>query len=432
MKTRGALALSLFFTFVFANAAHANMRCADLFSNENSFEKALYAHGAIRGGEKPIEDWNSERGFRVMLQEAEKMGQVRALFDKKLDTRIYYTATGLPDASLRIPIIDPDAKAVVVFFHGSGTAQSGGINFVHNMNKLATLGFSAMSFDMPFHADGPVSESFYDSTHFIRWVRQVVNIARASGKPVYLVGHSFGPDVIAEYLYHYPHDVQGAALLSPAGFNQTLKDWYDSHTSKMRFGGEVAESTLGGEWADRVTRGFIWSKHLPNVVDPTVANPNLRIEVLSGDREEYVPSPTGGKNKTPTGRNTYDLKAALQPLLKNANITLEPGIGHYIFDHNDRNGQNVVMRTIYSVLGFDSRREQDVAIERAKVVSARPAWVQLEQMIAGDRIFRSWLVATHQSGYAKAIASAAQIGPCEKLIAVYRGIFRARANELKK
>jgi pimeloyl-ACP methyl ester carboxylesterase len=327
-------------------------------------------------------------------------------------------------------MIDPEAKAVVVFFHGSGTAQSGGINFAHNMNKLANLGYAGLSFDMPFHSEGPTKDQFNDADYFMNWVHQVVSIARESGKPVYLVGHSFGPDVIAEYLYRFPFDVQGAALLSPASFNKTLQDWYNRKTSRMSFGGDVAQSTLGGEWAGRVSQGFIWSRSGGHG-DPTLINPDLKVEILTGDREEYVPAPTGGKRGTPIGRNTYDMERALRPLFSGAHIVIEPGIGHYLFDHTDRNGANVVARTIYQLIGFDGTTEAQTVRAIAAKNSERPYSAQLEQMLGSDRLFKSWLISTNQLQLAVALTRTSNNQQADKLIQAYKAAYKARVQQVR-
>ena len=422
---KAALLLALIANSVSAGASVIPSRCEVLFSKSPSAMRRM-----VGGVNRKIEDWNSDKAFSRLLSANEKNGQVASVLDRKLETEVYYTATGLADANGRVPRIDPEAKAVVVFFHGSGTAQSGGANFVANMNRLANLGYAGMSFDLPFHANGPTRDQFKNVDFFMKWIHEVLRPARESGKPVFLVGHSFGPDVIAEYLYRYPQAVDGAALLSPAGFNPELQAWYDSHTSKMKFGGDVAESTLGGQWAGQIAEGFKWSKS-EGVGDPTVANPNLHVEVLSGDREEYVPGPVGGKGKTPIGQNTYDLRAALQPFFKNANIVIEPGIGHYIFTHNDSKGQNVVMRTIYKLLGFDGTKEETVARDISSKNSARPYAVQLAQLMATDSLFQSWLVATEREGLATGLTRASNNVQSEKLIVLYKEAFKARVKAVR-
>jgi pimeloyl-ACP methyl ester carboxylesterase len=382
-----------------------------------------------RGENDSVQDWKSDSGFRSLLSKSEKMGAVRGQFDKKLDTRIYYTATGLPDKFGKIPMIDPEASAVVVFFHGSGTMQSGGVNFVHNMNKLANIGVSAMSFDMPFHGEGPIRDQFYKTDYFMNWVRQVIQPALQSGKPVYLVGHSFGPDVIAEYLYRFPNDVQGAALLSPASFNKTLEEWYQKKTSKMKFG-DVAGNTMAGQWAYRVAQGFTWSKSQGSG-DPTIANQNLKVEILVGDREEYVPAPVGGPKKTPIGKNTYDMEKALRPFFKNAHITIEPGIGHYLFNHSDASGKNVVSRTIYDLIGFDYGQEKAKASEIAASKSARPYWVQLNYKMRSDDVFMAYLKSQNQVQLAENLVAAGNNEQAKKMLELFTVEFKERAAGIK-
>ncbi len=429
MKTPALLLTAVLLS---ASTSQAAVRCSDLFSRslQARISKAIDAHGPLRGVEKKPEDWTNNRAFSAMLSDFEKMGRVQSRYDEKLGTRIYSTMTGLPDAHGRMPLIDPDAKAVVVFFHGSGTAQSGGANFVHNMNKLANLGYAGLSFDMPFHAEGPNTHAFHNANYFMNWVREVLKPARESGKPVYLVGHSFGPDVIAEYLYRFPFDVEGAALLSPASFNRTLQEWYRTKTAKMKFGGEVPESTLGGQWAAQVSEGFTWARS-QGAGDPTIVNHNLKVEILSGDREEYVPGPVGGPNKTPIGKNTYDMVRALRPLFSGANIVIEPGIGHYLFDHADKTGSNVVSRTIYKLIGFDGATEAQTVKTIAARVAERPYAVQLEVMVASDRLFNSWLISTNQTGLAKALVATSNNVQAEKLMNAYREAYRARVKEVR-
>jgi hypothetical protein len=227
------------------------------------------------------------------------------------------------------------------------------------------------------------------------WTKKIVDMARASNKPVYLVGHSFGPDVIAEYLYRYPHDVQGALLMSPAGFNKTLEDWYNKYTARMRFGGEVPANRVAGEWSYEVSRQFIWNKNNGNG-DPTLINPNLRVKVLSGNREEYVPAPVGGPNRTPIGNNTYDIAAALRPFFRNADIKVEEGIGHYIFDFKDANGNNVVYREIFDLVNVKMEDLKSIAQQLGREREAsRSLPEKLGIKYSQDPIFKAWVNQTY-------------------------------------
>ena len=235
-------------------------------------------------------NWMDNKAYIKAIQTKESLGVVQTFFSKSWNTQVYFTGTGLPDSNGRAPLVDPQAKAVYVFFHGSGTMKSSGRNFVSNMNTLAKLGYSAISFDMPFHANGPKDSKFDNSNEFMEWVKNIVLEVKKSEKPIFLAGHSFGPDVILEFITRYPKLVDGAVALSPASFNKELEKWYNDHTSKMKFGGQVDSNDAGGEWAFKVSRQFLWSKG--KLTDPTVVNPNLNVRILSGNKEEYVPAPT--------------------------------------------------------------------------------------------------------------------------------------------
>ncbi len=39
-------------------------------------------------------------------------------------------------------MVDPEAKAVVIYIHGSGTEKASGINFAGKCNTLARLGYA--------------------------------------------------------------------------------------------------------------------------------------------------------------------------------------------------------------------------------------------------------------------------------------------------
>jgi hypothetical protein len=200
----------------------------------------------------------------------------------------------------------------------------------------------------------------------------------------------------------------------------------------MEFGGgEVADNTLGGLWADGVGKKFKWTKS-EGRGDPTLENPNLRVEILSGDREEYVPAPVGGKSGLPVGRNTYDIGAAIRPFFKRANIVIEPGVGHMIFGHKDASGQDIVSRTIFQMIEVDGRREGQMAQELAELRNARPQWVQMESMLAQNSFFQAYLAATNQTGYARGLIRTSNNDLSFKLMNSFRQELSARMKAIKK
>jgi pimeloyl-ACP methyl ester carboxylesterase len=374
--------------FVGLPSFSATLSCEQSFNSDAvNWNTSFYS----RGQELTPVRYDDDKSYLAEIQRAQTFGKVQSYFDAKLDTRIYFSATALPNRIGRISTIDPDAKAIFVFFHGSGTMQSSGKNFVGLMNTLASMGYSSISMDMPYHAEGPIRDQFKSANYFMNWVHQIVAIATTTGKPVYLAGHSFGPDVIAEYLYRYPFDVQGAALLSPAGFTKRLEWWQTHETEKMKFGGDVPSNRLAGEWADTMSKQFGWTKR-DRSDDPTVRNPFLYVRHLSGDREEYAEAPLGGKSRLPIGPNTYSIGNALQNFFQNMVSTTEPGVGHYIFSHVDSLGQPIVLRELLALVGESALNEKALRTGYSdSVAKSRTEADNFLFQYATDRIFQAWV-----------------------------------------
>jgi pimeloyl-ACP methyl ester carboxylesterase len=332
-------------------------------------------------------DWNSDKFFLEALRKRESLGVVQSFYSEKFQTQFYHTATGIPDAKGKSPLVDPESQGVVLFIHGSGTMKSSGRNFVVNMNTVAKLGYSAVSIDLPFHMKGPRSEEFHQSRYFMEWMRNIVRELEKSGKPIIMVGHSFGPDVILEFDARFPNVLAGYSALGIAGFNKITDKWYDEFTSKMKFGGDVPENDAGGIWAGQMSKQFLWKTG--KLADPTVSHPK-RARILSGNREEYVPAPVGGPNNTPIGENTYDVSIPLRAMLKGAVITIEPGVGHYLFEHVDANGHHVITREIMLALGENPADYKKLVDETKQREANHVASEKLQLKYAQDAQFRAW------------------------------------------
>ena len=333
--------------------------------------------------------WNDDMAMVSTQLEAGAWNYVRPFFSSRWDTEVYFTATGVPNSKMQIPLVDPDSLGVVLFLPGSGTAKTSGSNYVGNMSTLANLGYSAVSIDTPKHASGPLSEKYDDIEDFMRWMKMIVDDLRAFGKPVYLAGHSFGPEVIFEYISRYPNDLAGVLALSPTSVDRVTEEWYWSNTVYMKFGGDVPSNDLGGEWAEGIARQRTWDKGIRP--DPTVVNPNLRVRMLSGNMEEYVPAPVGGKYNTPVGKNTHDISVPLLKLFSNASITIEDGIGHYLFDWRDKNGQHAVTREILLMLGQNPANVEGLAKAATARRQAHSITDQFVQKYLSDLTVQAWV-----------------------------------------
>ena len=395
------------------------------YANNNQC-KALFER--TRGVVEPKTNWYNDQSYIETSQRKESLGQVATFFSKKWDTQIYYTKTAQPNIKGEVSLVDPESKGVFIFFHGSGTQKSGGQNFIGNLNTLANMGYSAISLDMPFHSEGPRSEAFNNSNHFMEWARSIILEAKKSGKPVYLAGHSFGPDAILELVTRYPKMVDGVVALSPAGFTKELSHWYDNYTTKMKFGGEVESNDDGGLWAGNISNQFLW--HKSKLADPTITNPNLKVRIFSGNREEYVPAPIGGENNTPIGENTYDIRIPLKKIFKNAVVTVEPGIGHYIFDFQDHNGFNVVTRELLLVAG-ESPQNIKVLIEEQRLKnSLQDSSGVIGKKYVQDSLFKSWADQTYGNSKILNISKNNQDGLAAKILREYSLADEKRTTEL--
>lgn len=388
-KLSTRLVLSLFVTALFiskASASESLLQCQSVF--KSFLDIPLYQ----RGGEAP--EWDHDDPIQYIHEyfEATKWGVVRNIFDRDLDTRIYYTATGVPQpGSRQAPLIDPTSRGVFIFFHGSGTMQSSGRNFYGIMNYMSDLGFSSIAIDLPFHSEGPIKSQFYDAQYFMNWIHKLVVRIKAYGKPVYLVGHSFGSDVVSEFAYRYPFEIESGVALSPAGFNEELEVWYKTKTSKMRFGLDTPSNHAAEEWAETVLKGFVWNKRKKGYVDPTQLNPQLKMRMMSGDREEYVPGPIGGSSNSPIGKNTYDIGEAYKQYFSNATTTVEPGVGHFIFNHADENGHNIVYRELLYAAGLSPFDDKAMRKQQVEIIDSQSPSERLAYLYAFDKIFQRWV-----------------------------------------
>ncbi|MFN8792068.1 MAG: hypothetical protein ACK5Y2_11495 [Bdellovibrionales bacterium] len=332
--------------------------------------------------------WKNDRSYLQALQRKETLGSVKSFYHETLQTQFYFTATGHPNAKGQIPLVDEKAKKVFLFIHGSGTMKSSGRNYLVNMNVLANIGLSGVAVDLPFHANGPKGEEFQKSPHFMNWLRSIVLELKKYGKPVVLAGHSFGPDVILEYVTRFPRDVNEVGAWNPAGFTKELDHWYENYTENMKFGGDVAENVAGGEWAGNMSHQFAWNKgQLP---DPTKVNPNLRIRILSGNREEYVPAPVDPVTFLPVGDNTYDISVPLKKIFFRAEVVIEPGVGHYIFDHVDKEGLHVITREMMVLAGLDPKKQREYQEEVRRQFDILMPSEKVALKYAQDPLFQAW------------------------------------------
>lgn len=323
----------------------------------------------------------------------EKVGIVRSFFSKEFDTRVYYTATGAPNAKGEIPVVDPKSKGLFIYFHGSGTNKASGVNFAYKMNRMATMGFSTIAIDLPFHSEGSRSSKMADPVHFYAMMKKLIQTYNAEHLPVYLAGHSFGPDLAAEYFKRYPNDpdLAGVLMISPGGFNKVLEDWFMHKTAHMTaLWGDIVSNDDGAAWAGLLSSQHKWrypgTKESP---DPTVVNPRVKVKVLTGEYEEYVPGELDSRGLPTKTPRTYDMTKAIHDVLKGADVTIEPGVGHYIFEHKDANGNDVIIRSMLDIAGESITREKELKAE--STFGPMVDHVEIVRKYAREPFFKAWI-----------------------------------------
>jgi pimeloyl-ACP methyl ester carboxylesterase len=343
--------------------------------------------------DQPAFNYLSDLAYLRERKNSEKVGIVRSLFSTEFDTRIYYTATGVPNSHGQIPVVDPKSKGLFIYFHGSGTSKASGVNFAYKMNRMAAMGFSVLAIDLPFHADGSRNRKMTEPEHFYGMMNKLIHHYNPEGLPVYLAGHSFGPDLAAEYFKRYPTDpnLAGVLMVSPAGFNKELADWFNEKTVHMApLWREIVVNEDGAAWA-----GMLSSKHswrTPGTFanpDPTLVNPSVKVKVISGEFEEYVPGELdyrGVPTKTP---RDYDFAGAIHQLLARADVTIEPGVGHYIFEHTDRYGNDVIIRSMLEIAGENISNEKQ--LKTVANFNPLPEPQELARKYARDPFFKAWI-----------------------------------------
>lgn len=347
-------------------------------------------------------------------------------WDPKLKTTFYHTASE-PDGAGNSPLVDPQAKAVALFFHGSGTAKSSGRNFIHNMNWLAQQGISGVAIDLPFHASNKGEARLNERSEFMKWLREVVAEVKKSGKPIYLVGHSFGPELALQFASEYPKDLNGGGLflISGAWGKSPSHEWmYEKVTTPgmEHIGGDqkIEDNPAGGDWAGKMAKQSDW--HLRGI------SPDLKVKLVVGEKDEWWPSPAPGE-KLPSGVQRvkpslpypnqlgnaglikklgvtpeYTFKDSIewtQEKIPHAEIDVVEGYGHFIFESRDQRGGPLLNRLLLDFAGIDYSKTAEQ--------NKRTARLEMAVLSENNRVFRDWVGEENLPKLLKTEASAERV-----------------------
>jgi len=138
-------------------------------------------------------------------------------------------------------LVRRDARAVILFGHGGGTRTTGHHVVINLMNHFAPLGVDVISFDQPWHAEGP-RVHFRDAREYYEWLRALIRRhISPSGIPIILAGHSMGGELADVYRRLYPGDtlVSGVVSLStvvdptPGLTMEERIKWSEAHDAEI-------------------------------------------------------------------------------------------------------------------------------------------------------------------------------------------------------
>lgn len=346
-------------------------------------------------------DYNylSDLDYLSEKRQQSRLGLVRSFFSHEFDTRIYYTATAKPDINGHIPVVNKQAKALYFYFHGSGTGKASGANFAYKMNRLAAMGYAVIAIDLPYHSEGTRKSSSQRSEVFYEQLRKMIHSYAIDGMPVYLAGHSFGPEIVAEYFARYPHDkyVKGGLMISPASFNSVLEDWFMNKTAHMTaLWGDMVTNEDGAAWAGLLSSQHIWKKERNgNIQDPTLTNTDFKLRILTGEYEEYAPGPLDSRGLPTKEKREYSICKALLKLFRNSLCKTEPGVGHYIFEHLDENGHDVILRELLALDGESIANEKSLKQEAIKENEMNEVY-DLAKRFSRDNAMKSFVISNYE------------------------------------
>jgi len=310
------------------------------------------------------------------------MGAIVSSIDSELHTRIYFGLSE-PDVNGHLSYVDPNAREVLIYFHGSGTKKASGKNFIHKMQMLVNAGVAPIAIDLPFHSEGPIDSQLLDLDYFMDWLHRLVARLRASGKRIHMAGHSFGPWVALEYMARYPHDVEGALLVSAAAANHPALTWtYENIVEKgMRFidvnAADSIPNVLGGEWAFQMQRQSRWER-LPA--------PKSKIHFLRGTDDEWFPENKRlprllGTTQPYGARVVEDFYRKKFP---QAEFSFVEGVGHYIFEVRNSEGRNLILDKMFDLMAIPVGERYGVS----KTLSPRES---IASLYYTNPLFRAWL-----------------------------------------
>lgn len=236
---------------------------------------------------------------------------------KKFNTTVYFPTN---DHTLKdFPEIPSGSQAILLSMTGSGGENISGKNFMRGAKRMQQWGVAQVSFDYPFHGEGPREEKYYDLHPFRKMVFQVIKHYKKTGLPIILQGHSFGALLVQDILYVAPQIVDGVVITSPGG--NVTPELLEKYLFEFP-PGQQAEVMKGFKWkfdpeSDRWAEGLNGKGGVAGQMNSNKAGVKVKsfvpVRILAGDQDPY---------------STPELIEAFAKRFSNASYEIFPGFGH--------------------------------------------------------------------------------------------------------
>jgi predicted esterase len=273
---------------------------------------------------------------------------------KKFDTTVYFPTNTHPLKDF--PEIPSGSKAILISMTGSGAENVSGKNFMRGAKRMQQWGVAQLSFDYPYHGEGPRDEKYYDLELFRKMVFQVIKHYKKTGLPVFLQGHSYGALVIQDILFLSPELVDGVVITSPGGnvtpelLEKYLIEFPPGQQGVAMKGCNFKFDLESDKWSEGLDgKTGVAGQMLSNKSGATIKS-LIPVSIIAGDQDPY---------------STPDMIEAFAKRFSNANYEILKGFGHVTVNEAPGIREKVPMDAVLNLVELKTGKKLNLSTEAA-------------------------------------------------------------------
>ena len=295
---------------------------------------------------------------------------------QKFNTFVYFPTNS--SHLKNYPEIPASSQAILISMTGSGGENISGKNFMRVAKRMQQWGVAQVSFDYPFHGEGPRDGKFNHVHQFRKMLFQIIKHYKKTGLPVILQGHSFGALVVQDLLYHSPDLVDGAVVTSPGGnvtpelLEKYLIEFPPGQQAEVMKGFKWKFDPVSDKWAEGLNgKTGVAGQMLSNKAGVKVKN-RVSVRILAGDQDPY---------------SNPDLIEAFAQRFANASYEIFPGYGHV--DVNEAKGlrEKAPMDAVLDLI--EAKTGQKLELSRDAVINSDEVFLYFLENSEGFQIYLS-------------------------------------------